>query len=240
MPASKTACRSKRMASPNEQYGAIKHFEIRNERRKVMEWLQIIAAIISGLAAILAWVAKIRWADEYSKAKEEVIRAKDIQIDTFQREIQSLKNLTPMKVQEYFNSVKAQLGGYIEFLKSNLEKAVVENDELGIQIESYQSMGESYEYEISRLIEDKRRLEDQILEMKRVLESLQIEYYSANDITEKMNNHNGLYLRWLESLNHKSNADISHSHSPFHPIHAESKGSRDEEVEESGENPPGE
>jgi chromosome segregation ATPase len=200
-----------------------------------MEWLQIIAAIISGLAAILAWVAKIRWADEYSKAKEEVIRAKDIQIDTLQREIQSLKNLTPMKVQEYFNSVKGQLEGYIEFLKGNLEKAVVENDELEVQIETYQTMGQAYEYEISNLVEEKKRLENQILEMRRILESLQIEYYSTSDITEKLNNHDGQYLHWLESLNHKSSMDVLHGHSSFHHIHGTSERSRDEDIEKSGE-----
>lgn len=31
-----------------------------------MEWIQAIAAIASGLAAILAWVVKIRWSNEFA------------------------------------------------------------------------------------------------------------------------------------------------------------------------------
>ena len=86
-----------------------------------MEWLEEVG-IISGIVAILAWVAKARWSDEYSKAKEEVIRAKDTQIMALEREIKALRDLTPMKIHECFNSMETQLTAYIDNQKWSLKK----------------------------------------------------------------------------------------------------------------------
>lgn len=59
----------------------------------------IHSAIIIGsiVAAIIAWLAKLRWSKEFEKAKTEVIRAKDAQIETLEKELNSLKEMTPMK-----------------------------------------------------------------------------------------------------------------------------------------------
>lgn len=82
--------------------------------------LATVGTIASAIAAILAWVAKLRWSREYAAAKDEVIRAKDAQIDVLRQQIVALESLTPMKVREYHLSTKAQLEEYIDDLKAKL------------------------------------------------------------------------------------------------------------------------
>ena len=67
-----------------------------------MEWIYPVAALLSAIAAVLAWAAKLWWGKEYGAAKDEIIKAKEAQIDTLNREIQNLRELTPMKIREYF------------------------------------------------------------------------------------------------------------------------------------------
>ncbi len=95
-----------------------------------MEWLQYIITIGSLIGAILAWVAKLRWSKEFEKAKNETIKAKDAQIATLEREVKSLQDMSPMKIREYFHSVKEQLEEYNEELKKQLEQAKEEYAEL--------------------------------------------------------------------------------------------------------------
>lgn len=68
-----------------------------------------MSALASAVAAVLAWAAKLRWSKEYAAAKDEVIRAKDAQIELLRNGIENLRSLTPMKIREYFLSVKKQL-----------------------------------------------------------------------------------------------------------------------------------
>ncbi|HYX72194.1 MAG TPA: hypothetical protein VE732_05445 [Nitrososphaera sp.] len=89
-------------------------------------WIYAISTLASALAAVLAWAAKLRWAKEYSAAKDETIKAKDAQIETLKNEIQNLRELTPMKLREYFLSVKEQLEEYNDKLQEELKTAYVE------------------------------------------------------------------------------------------------------------------
>jgi uncharacterized protein YicC (UPF0701 family) len=110
------------------------------------ERLQAAITILSLLGAVLAWLAKLRWSEEFSTAKEAQIDALREQIQTLkisqqelkelreaelsaitsglegqigalERENQTLRDFTPMKVQEYYLSTKAQLENYIDQLK---------------------------------------------------------------------------------------------------------------------------
>jgi chromosome segregation ATPase len=83
----------------------------------------VIAVIASAGAAILAWVAKLRWSKEYTTAKDETIRSKDAHIDVLRTELASLRELTPMKIREYFLSMRQQLEEYNESLKRKLALA---------------------------------------------------------------------------------------------------------------------
>lgn len=114
-------------------------------------WIYAISALASALAAVLAWAAKLWWAKEYAAAKDETIKAKDAQIaslkssieniqvlssetakakdaqiETLKNEIQNLRELTPMKIREYFLSVKEQLEEYNGKLQEELASAYEE------------------------------------------------------------------------------------------------------------------
>lgn len=89
-------------------------------------WIYAISALASALAAVLAWAAKLWWAKEYSAAKDEIIKAKDAQIETLKTEIQNLRELTPMKIREYFLSVKEQLEEYNDKLQEEVKTAYEE------------------------------------------------------------------------------------------------------------------
>jgi hypothetical protein len=82
-----------------------------------------IAALASSLAAVLAWVSKLWWAKEYTAAKNETIHAKEAQIELLKTELQNLRELSPMKLREYFISVKEQLEEYNNKLREELESA---------------------------------------------------------------------------------------------------------------------
>lgn len=60
-----------------------------------MEWIYVLTVLASSLAAILAWLAKLRWAREFKEAK-------DAQIALLKNEIQNLRELAPPKLREYF------------------------------------------------------------------------------------------------------------------------------------------
>ena len=122
-------------------------------------WIYAISALASALAAVLAWAAKLWWAKEYRAAKDETIKAKeaqiaslkasidgiqvlssetakakDAQIETLKNEIQNLRELTPMKIREYFLSVKGQLEEYNDKLQEELKTAYEEIEKMDSEI----------------------------------------------------------------------------------------------------------
>lgn len=107
-------------------------------------WIYVITALASSLAAVLAWASKLWWAKEYSAAKDETIKAKDAQTEVLKNEIQSLRELTPMKLREYFMSVKEQLEEYNDKLQGELNTAQEEvkkkDSEIRHLIESNQGL----------------------------------------------------------------------------------------------------
>ena len=68
-------------------------------------YVDLIAVIISGVAAILAWIAKIRWSKEYADAKDQTIRAKDEQLRVLQLQLQELKDLNPEQLRTWYISI---------------------------------------------------------------------------------------------------------------------------------------
>ena len=72
-----------------------------------------LAACLSAVSAILAWVAKLKWSKEYRAAKEA-------QIEQLKSQINQLQNMTPMMIEDYFNSMKRMLGENISYLEEQL------------------------------------------------------------------------------------------------------------------------
>ena len=113
-------------------------------------WIYAIASICSALAAILAWAAKLWWAKEFREAKNETIKAKEAQIELLKAQIENLRELSPMKVREYFLSVKAQLEEFINDLQRQLQESRVEIEQKSEQIGKLQAEGQAHAVEIKR------------------------------------------------------------------------------------------
>ncbi len=156
----------------------------------IPQLIALITSLASAVAAILAWIAKIQWSDEYSKAKDETIKAKDTliqvkdaqlqtlitnkdeiikakeeQIRVLEREVKSLNELTPMKIREYFLSVREQMEEYNTVLKTQLDEAQKEislrkNEIAELVYKGEKSAGEIEKLEKERQLEEWQRKQD--------------------------------------------------------------------------------
>ena len=71
---------------------------------------------LSLIAAILAWIAKIRWSKEFKEAKQA-------QIDVLEQHIKALKDLTPDRIKKFYVDTT-------ELLNLNIDKLEENNKEL--------------------------------------------------------------------------------------------------------------
>lgn len=106
------------------------------------DWLpdwKTTTTLLATMAAILAWVAKLRWSKEYAAAKDETIKAKEAQLVALQAQteetiktkdahlqiltgqLEHLKYLTPMKLQEYVKSIVELYETAIQKLRDKYE-----------------------------------------------------------------------------------------------------------------------
>ena len=116
-----------------------------------LEMLYAIVALVSAIAAVLAWVAKLVWSKQHLSAKDEIIRAKEAQIDLLNNQIESLRELTPMKLREYFLSVKEQLEEFNITLSSELENATSKIEKKEEEIKLLKAAGQEQEEKIQEI-----------------------------------------------------------------------------------------
>lgn len=72
--------------------------------------------VLSLIAAILAWIAKLRWSKEYAAAK-------DAQIESLKIQVEQHKFFNPVRLREYHESVRALLEENIQQLEQELAVA---------------------------------------------------------------------------------------------------------------------
>jgi len=105
-----------------------------------MDWVYVIA-VLNGIAAILAWLSKIHWSRAFAAAKEAQIDVLKNQVEVLKNENQNLRDLTPMKLQEYHKSTTIMLSGYNDKLQQDLLSAKVEIERKNQQISQLESKG---------------------------------------------------------------------------------------------------
>ena len=147
-----------------------------------MEIAYAVAAVASALAGVLAWGAKLWWGREYAAAKDETIRAKDAQIALLEREIQGLRELTPMRIREYFISVKQQLEEYNDHLQEQLRTARVEIGSKDQQIDRLNQDGTKQTAEIVRLEREREEIKTAADNLEGQLQELRATYESKDVI----------------------------------------------------------
>lgn len=129
-----------------------------------MEYIQGIITILSLIAAIMAWFVKLRWANEYKEAKEA-------QINVLERELESYKEMTPMKIREYFISTK-------EMLEENIKHLEVTIDEKNKEITELDHIYVESEY---RSVEAIREQKEEITILRNQIIELEKERVSSTD-----------------------------------------------------------
>jgi chromosome segregation ATPase len=129
-------------------------------------YINEIITIISLLAAVLAWLAKLRWSKEYSQAKDEIIRSKDAQIETLKLQVQNLMDLNPVKLKEYYTAVKEQLEKYNDLLKEQLTAAKKEIEMMQNSITHMKDKEEENQEKISKLSDEKEKLERNVQDLE--------------------------------------------------------------------------
>ena len=100
------------------------------------QYIDMLAVIVCAIAAILAWISKLRWSKEFAEAKNQVIAAKDAQIEMLKFEIENLRHLNPEKLRQYYVSMKNQLEEYNEKLHRELSSALAELEKKNTEIDS--------------------------------------------------------------------------------------------------------
>lgn len=95
--------------------------------------ISALSTLFGVASGVLAWIAKLRWSQEYATAKDEIIRAKEAQIaglrDQFQEtlrakdtQIQIFKDLTPQALRDYYTSNIQQLEEVNKKLQYSLDE----------------------------------------------------------------------------------------------------------------------
>lgn len=71
-----------------------------------VELLQAVGGLSAGLAAVLAWVAKIRWSAEYKEAKEAQIAATEARLREQEERIRTIEALSAPKLRDHFVALR--------------------------------------------------------------------------------------------------------------------------------------
>lgn len=141
--------------------------------------LYAIGTILATIAAILAWIAKIKWSNEFSKAK-------NAQIESLKCQIENLTDLTPMKIKEYFLSVKSQLEEYNDFLKNQLSNAKAEIESKETKIIELNKQGNHQSEKIDKLNMEKNKIAKQVIQMEVQLNKFEEKYESEDNYVIKI------------------------------------------------------
>ena len=145
-----------------------------------MDIIYALVALCSSVAAILAWLAKLRWSREFAQAKEATIEAKNEQIEVLKNEIQNLREFTPMKLREYFLSVKEQLEEYNTTLNSQIEEANKEIMTKAAQIAELGKTGSTQSEQIARLEGEKEEITKKTDNLQKQLDELKKRRQTGN------------------------------------------------------------
>lgn len=137
-----------------------------------MEIIYAIIALISALAAVLTWLAKLRWSKEFTAAKDEVIRSKDATIENLREQVRSHEKNNPKRLKENYEIVTSQLEEYNDSLQHELRAAKQEIELRNTEIKRLRSKGittqdtvKNLESERSKFQEVKEQLEKELKQL---------------------------------------------------------------------------
>lgn len=94
----------------------------------LLELAPWVIALVSGIGAILAWIAKLRWSNEYKEAKEAEIRS-------IERELTATRAINPPMLQQYYESTRAILEEHNRLAQEHSRRVEENNRALETQLQ---------------------------------------------------------------------------------------------------------
>lgn len=113
-----------------------------------------IASLASAGAGVLAWVAKIRWSEEFRTAKEAELKAKDQQIQLY-------RDMSSKELIEDFKSVREALEKALEESKERLRNSQREAEAFQSKIRALKKSNASTVQQYKNLLEQYQALSEQ-------------------------------------------------------------------------------
>lgn len=89
----------------------------------VTEWVLLITAAANAIAALLAWIVKLRWTKEYRDATDRIIQVKDERIKALDVHIEQLMMLNPRTLLDWYQGAQGIFDKYKEVLNAQLADA---------------------------------------------------------------------------------------------------------------------
>ncbi|NOZ47044.1 MAG: hypothetical protein GXO79_09715 [Chlorobi bacterium] len=137
-----------------------------------------ISYIITGLSlitALVAWIAKLKWSQEFSKAKEEIIKSKVAEIDFLKSKINYLEKFNPDSYGKFFDRIRKDLEETIDFLEKK-------NDDYKTQIRTLEGKLKKYRLDKEEIKKTRYELDKILNEYRKFKEKSENEIQSFKNI----------------------------------------------------------
>jgi uncharacterized protein YhaN len=128
------------------------------------EWMQALGGLAAGVAAVLAWVAKIRWSQEFKEAKEAQVRVLEEKVGLYKAAS------SPVLLQLY-QEQKVALEGVVGTLRNEIEvlqASSAELEEALAQARTSEAEQDQLRAEIERQRAEAARLQRRLRGLERV------------------------------------------------------------------------
>lgn len=135
-------------------------------------WVSAAIAILSLLAAILAWTAKNRWIREYREATDRLLEGKDREIGELEEQIEFLKEVESIKFTERYISTRMGLEERARRLEGDLQARRKRARELEGKIEDLSLQDDEQSAKTARLRSELVRTHREVQKLEEIMESV--------------------------------------------------------------------
>jgi DNA repair exonuclease SbcCD ATPase subunit len=143
----------------------------------ILDWIQAATALASAIAAVLTWVAKLRWSKELAEIKEATISAKEAAISAKEAEIESLR----AEIERFSFYIKPDVYNHLHERAELFKK---QKEELENAVTSLKSSEAEKDAQIAKLLPNQEAHKEEIkkLELQRREYNIKI-----RELEEKIN-----------------------------------------------------
>jgi len=158
-----------------------------------LQWIQVIAALASALAACLVWAMRA----PAGSANLELLAAREAEIAALKRELDALRELGPVKMRAFFLSTRRQLKDYCAILAEGYDGAKRELGRCDLELGRLRDQGAVATEAYRTLALRREELASALAAMKPGLRELQHQSDYPDPVTLKLPTVNPASIRAL-------------------------------------------